>query len=79
MVAFGMFVCFSTANTVSHSTSLFMQRQQEYIDTRLEERDRKLMTAIREIQESKKQMAVDLEKEIITLAKDKKWYQFWRS
>lgn len=66
-------------NKVIQSLVEHMQRQQEYIDTRLEERDRKLMTAIREIQESKKQIAADQEKEIITLSKDKKWYQFWRS
>jgi len=66
-------------NKVIQSLVEHMQRQQEYIDTKLEERDRKLMTAIREIQESKKQMAADQEKEIITLAKDKKWYQFWKS
>ena len=64
-------------NKVIQSLVEHMQRQQEYIDTRLEERDRKLMTAIREIQESKKQMAADQE-EIIILAKDKKWYQFWK-
>jgi DNA-binding transcriptional MerR regulator len=36
--------------------------QQEYIDNKLEERDQKLMAAIRENQEAKKQVAVSQEK-----------------
>lgn len=56
-----------------------MKRQQEYIDNKLEERDRKLIAAIRENQESRKQIAVaDSEKERMTPTKDKKWYRFWR-
>ena len=66
-------------NKVIQSLVEHMQKQQEYIDTKLEERDRKLMTAIRENQESRKQIAAtDQEREIITLTKDKKWYQFWK-
>jgi uncharacterized protein YydD (DUF2326 family) len=38
------------------------QEQQEYIDNKLEERDQKLMVAIRENQEVKKQVAVSQEK-----------------
>jgi hypothetical protein len=38
------------------------QEHQEYIDNKLEERDQKLMAAIRENQESKKQVAVSQEK-----------------
>ena len=66
-------------NKVIQSLVEHMQKQQEYIDTRLEERDRRLMTAIRENQESRKQMdAADQEKEIMPPTKDKKWYQFWK-
>ena len=36
------------------------------------------MAAIRENQESKKQMAADQEKEIMPSTEDKKWYQFWK-
>jgi|SRR5690606_22900986 len=39
-----------------------LQKQQEYINTRLEERDKNLMEAIREITESKKQIAAKEEK-----------------
>lgn len=44
------------------------QEQQEYINTKLEERDQKLIESIREIQESKKQLAA---------IQQKKWWQFW--
>lgn len=39
-----------------------MRKQQEYIEKRLEERDKNLMTVIREMQETKKQIAVAEEK-----------------
>lgn len=66
-------------NKVIQSLVEHMQKQQEYIETRLEERDSKLMTAIRETQESRKQMAAtEQEKEIMPPTKDKKWYQFWK-
>lgn len=57
-----------------------MKKQQKYIDTRLEERDRMLMVAIRENQESRKQIAVATsnENEETTPIKDKKWYEFWK-
>lgn len=56
-----------------------MKKQQEYIDTRLEERDRMLMAAIRENHESKKQIAVAVhEKGTIKPTKNKKWYRFWK-
>lgn len=65
-------------NKVIQSLVEHMQKQQAYIDTRLEERDRMLMAAIRENQESKKQMVADQEIEIMTTTEDKKWYQFWK-
>lgn len=40
-----------------------LQKQQEYINTKLEERDRRLIESIREIQETKKQVAAVNEKE----------------
>lgn len=40
-----------------------LQKQQEYINTKLEERDRKLMESLRAIQETKKELAVTQEKE----------------
>ena len=66
-------------NKIIQSLVEHMQNQQEYIDTKLEERDRKLMAAIRENQESRKQVAAtDQEKERMTSAENKKWYQFWK-
>jgi len=44
------------------------QEQQEYINTKLEERDKKLIESIKERQETKKQIAT---------ATQKKWWQFW--
>lgn len=66
-------------NKVIQSLVEQVQRQQEYIDIRLEERDRNLMAAIRENQESRKQIAADQEKEIMPPTENKKWYQFWKS
>ncbi|MBS4218710.1 DUF3967 domain-containing protein [Bacillus sp. FJAT-49711] len=39
-----------------------IQKQQEYINTKLEERDQKLLQSIREIQEAKREIAVSHEK-----------------
>lgn len=66
-------------NKIIQSLAEQMQKQQEYIDTKLEERDRKLMAAIRENQESRKQVAVtDQVQEKTILDRDKKWYEFWK-
>ena len=66
-------------NKIIQSLVEHMHKQQEYIDTKLEERDRKLMTAIRENQENRKQVAVtDQVQEKTTLDSDKKWYEFWK-
>lgn len=43
-------------------------RQQEYINTKLEERDQNLLKALRETQEAEKQLAA---------AQQKKWWRFW--
>ncbi|MFJ5772544.1 DUF3967 domain-containing protein [Psychrobacillus sp. NPDC093180] len=63
-------------NRIIQSLAEQLQKQQEYISTKLEERDRTLLAAIRENQESKKQIAaaVELKKE----KNIKQWYQFWR-
>ncbi|WP_423492455.1 DUF3967 domain-containing protein [Lysinibacillus agricola] len=45
------------------------QEQREYINTKLEERDRKLLESIRDIQETKKQIAA---------TQQKKWWIFWK-
>lgn len=45
------------------------QEQQEYINTKLEERDQKLMESIREIQKANKQ---------IVATQPKKWWSFWK-
>lgn len=56
-----------------------MKKQQEYIDTRLKERDSMLMVAIRENQETRKQVAVTgNENENTTSINDKRWYEFWK-
>lgn len=64
-------------NKIIQSLAAQLQKQQEYIGTKLEERDRMLLAAIRENQESKQQIAaaVELKKE----KTNKQWYQFWRS
>lgn len=49
-----------------------LKRQQEYIDGRLEERDRNLMLAIRETLEVKKQLA------LAEPEQKKKWWEFWK-
>lgn len=41
-------------NKIIHSLVEQVQKQQEFINTKLEDRDRKLMAAIRENQETKK-------------------------
>lgn len=45
-----------------------LQKQQEYISTKLEERDKRLMESIREIQAAKKETAS---------THSKKWWEFW--
>ena len=66
-------------NKIIQSLVEHMHKQQEYIDTKLEERDRKLMAAIRENQEGRKQVAVtDHEREKTTFNNEKKWYEFWK-
>ena len=66
-------------NKVIESLVVQMKKQQNYIDNKLEERDRILMAAIRENQESRKQVAVaDQNKEQTATIRDKKWYQFWK-
>lgn len=45
------------------------KEQQEYINTKLEGQDQKLMESIREIRESKKQLATTQQKN--------KWWKFW--
>lgn len=66
-------------NKIIQSLVEHMHKQQEYIDTKLEERDRKLMAAIRENQEGRKQVAVtNHEQEKTTFDNDKKWYEFWK-
>lgn len=64
-------------NKIIQSLADQLQKQQEYITTKLDERDRMLLAAIRDNQESKKQIAaaVELKKE----KTNKQWYQFWRS
>lgn len=45
------------------------QEQREYINIKLEQRDRKLLESIREIQETKEQIAA---------TQQKKWWIFWK-
>lgn len=45
-----------------------LKDQQDYINKSIERRDRELLQAIREIQETKKQIAT---------TKEKKWWKFW--
>lgn len=51
-----------------------LQQQQDYIKNSLEERDKKLMEAIRESQETRKLIAAAQEEE----KNKKKWWQIWK-
>lgn len=50
-----------------------LQRQQEYISNKLEERDQKLMLALKETMETQKQLAIASAEE-----PKKKWWKFWK-
>lgn len=53
-----------------------LEKQQNYIENSVEERDKKLMLAIKESMEMRRQIATEeaeLEKE-----KKKSWWKFWR-
>ncbi|MCM3256093.1 DUF3967 domain-containing protein [Priestia aryabhattai] len=50
----------------------FNEKLVSYIDNKLDERDKKLMSAMREIQDTQKQLALTEEK-----SKKKKWWMFW--
>lgn len=66
-------------NKVIRSLVEQMKKQQEYIDNKLEERDRKLIESLREIQEGKKQITAAENEEVkLSLDQQKKWYQFWK-
>lgn len=49
------------------------QKQQEYINTKLEERDQKLMESIKQLQESKKQLAATQHTQ-----QKNKWWKLWK-
>jgi len=65
-------------NVIIQSLVDQMKKQQEYIDTKLEERDRKLIAAIRENQDGRKQIAVANDEHDRTIPTQKQWYQFWK-
>src|SRR5690625_4912596 len=46
-----------------------LQEQQKYIKNSIESRDQKLMQALNEIQETKKQIA---------MTEEKRWWEFWK-
>lgn len=46
-----------------------LQKQQDYIDQKLEQRDRLLMQSIKELMEARQQVAA---------ANTKKWWNFWK-
>ena len=50
-----------------------LQKQQEYISDKLEERDQKLMLALKETMETKKQLAIASAE-----VSKKKWWKFWK-
>ncbi|MDQ0815636.1 hypothetical protein QF033_000214 [Bacillus pumilus] len=53
-----------------------MKKQQEYIQSSLLERDKKLLEAIRETQETKKLIAATEQEE--KEGQKKFWWQFWK-
>ncbi|MER2109220.1 MAG: DUF3967 domain-containing protein, partial [Solibacillus sp.] len=48
-----------------------LEKQQKYIENSIDERDKKLMLAIRESMETRRQIAAEEEKK-------KSWWKFWR-
>lgn len=56
-----------------------IKRQQEYIDTKLEERDQILIAAIRANQESQKEVGAEVRQKKGISTGNKKWYRFWNS
>lgn len=50
-----------------------LQKQQEYISTKLEERDQNLMLALKETMETKRQLEIASAEE-----EKKKWWKFWK-
>ncbi|MEK5187228.1 DUF3967 domain-containing protein [Solibacillus sp. FSL W7-1324] len=48
-----------------------MEKQQNYIENSINERDKKLMLAIKESMETRRQLAAEEEKK-------KSWWKFWR-
>lgn len=68
-------------NTLIQSLVEQMNKQQVFIETKLLERDQRLIEAIRENQEAKKQVAATAaidEQSKISNEPQKKWYQFWK-
>lgn len=52
-----------------------LQKQTEYMDKRMSERDQKLLHTVREIQESRKEIAAAIQKQ--ETGPKKKWWKFW--
>lgn len=57
-------------NTFNQELLYQLQKQEQYIENSLKERDQKLMMALKETLEEKKQLA-------ITTSEKKKWWKFW--
>ncbi|MGG0657710.1 DUF3967 domain-containing protein [Rummeliibacillus pycnus] len=55
-----------------------IQKQQNYIKYSIEQRDRKLMFAIKESMEMRRQLAAAEEKKENEKKKKKSWWQFWK-
>lgn len=54
-----------------------LQKQQDYIKNSIEERDKKLMFAIKESMEIRRQLAAAEEERMENEKKKKSWWQFW--
>lgn len=54
-----------------------LQKQQDYIKNSIEERDKKLMFAIKESMEIRRQLAAAEEERVENEKKKKSWWQFW--
>ncbi|MDI7742729.1 MerR family transcriptional regulator [Lysinibacillus fusiformis] len=53
-------------------------KQERYIKTSIEERDKKLMFAMKESMETRRQLAAAVEAERVREKKKKVWWQFWK-
>ena len=55
-----------------------LEKQQNYIENSVEERDKKLMLAIKESMETRRQLAAEEAEAEVEKEKKRPWWKFWR-